>query len=126
MCISLFIFMNIILQLKHERDRLRYENERLRAQQGFVNSKGLVKDFESRKHDLLKMENRVQDLKTQYSFLTQQAKAKSMTSQYFENIYCCIQFIHFSGTTSIVLNKHIKIKNISCNEQKKKNQYKSL
>ena len=62
---------------KHERDRLRTDNERLRQQQGFVNSKGLVKDFESRKHALAEMEERVDELRNQHSFLMQQDRARS-------------------------------------------------
>ena len=61
---------------KHERDRLRAENDKLRQQQGFVNSKLLVKDFESRKHSLAEMEERVNELKTQHAFLMEQARAR--------------------------------------------------
>ncbi len=56
---------------------MRGENEKLRQLQGFVNSSGLVKDFESRKAEIKELEERLNELKKQHAFLMQQKKARS-------------------------------------------------
>ncbi len=72
----IYIFHSVerdnLTKMKHERDRLRVVNDKLKQQQGFVNNSLLVKDFEDRKVYIDDLNTKIQELQKQYKYLTQQ------------------------------------------------------
>lgn len=58
---------------KHERDALRQENDKIKQQQGVVNSHLLVKDYRTRKAEAKVLQQRMEELQERYEFLTAQA-----------------------------------------------------
>ncbi len=59
---------------KHERDKLRTSNEKLKQQQGFASSTLLVKDFEGRKSLLEALQTKLSELQNQHKYLTSRRK----------------------------------------------------
>ena len=75
-----------LTRAKKERDGLRSDVGSLKQQQGFANSDLLLLDFETRKHNMKKMQQQLEDLKEKHHFfvseskrLTQKLQSRSQT-----------------------------------------------
>ena len=58
-----------LTKAKHARDKARADNERRRQEQGFVNSTLLVRDYETRKLEMVKLRKQLQQLKDTHAQL---------------------------------------------------------
>lgn len=59
---------------KQIRDRMRIKNVNLHRDQGFLQNKTLVTDYENRRLNIIAMKERVEELKSKHAYLTRQIK----------------------------------------------------
>ena len=61
---------DLLTHLKHERDRLRGENQKLKQQGGMMDSEGLLEDFEAREEATIQLTERLAYLKAKHAEYT--------------------------------------------------------
>jgi hypothetical protein len=61
---------DLLTHLKHERDRLRGENQKLKQQGGMMDSEGLLEDFEAREEATIQLTERLTYLKAKHAEYT--------------------------------------------------------